>query len=156
MKNSYTSDGKIKRLHNCGWKGIFIFCRVSERRLQRRTSPLCCSMCGGAACDHAGSVESVTVRRPFPLQHCRALPRPHPNTRMNHGQRAGPCSLPGARFFPRVTKSASDPRVLLPSRSEVRSPRGRGRLIIGAQMGHGRHYFWSHDCIHSACFRCPG
>lgn len=32
------------------------------------------------------------------------------------------------------------------------SPHGGGWLIIIVQMGHGCHYFWSHDCIHRACF----
>lgn len=40
--------------------------------------------------------------------------------------------------------------VFIPARRSA--PRGCGRLIIIMPVGHGCHYFWSHDCIHPACF----
>lgn len=53
-------------------------------------------------------------------------------------------------MFRRLTKRALKILVFMCVRRS--SPRGGGWLIIIVQMGHGCHYFWSHDCIHRACF----
>lgn len=40
--------------------------------------------------------------------------------------------------------------VFIPARRSA--PCGCGRLIIIMPVGYGCHYFWSHGCIHPACF----